>query len=75
MHVEYTSDAVEVRVSSSDDDAEEDYSGTMRLTSTDLEMSFDGDDDRPLRPTQVSLVRVDRWEQVDQGWWVSPGKL
>ena len=36
---------------------------------------FDGDDDRPLRPTRVSLVRVDRWERVDQGWWVSPGKL
>jgi hypothetical protein len=36
---------------------------------------FEGDDDRPLRPTSVSLVRVDRWERVEQSWWVSPGKL
>jgi len=36
---------------------------------------FEGDDDRPLRPTTVSLVRVDRWERVEQSWWVSPGKL
>jgi hypothetical protein len=36
---------------------------------------FDGEDDRPMRPTTVSLVRVDRWERVEQSWWVSPGKL
>ncbi len=36
---------------------------------------FEGDDDRPLRPTSVSLVRLDRWERSEDNWWVSPGKL
>ncbi len=38
-------------------------------------VSFTGDDDRPLRPTRVKLVRLDRWERSDATWWVSPGKL
>ena len=36
---------------------------------------FLGDDDRPLRPTSVSLLRFDRWERHENAWWVSPGKL
>jgi hypothetical protein len=36
---------------------------------------FRGDDDRPLRPNQVDLVRLDRWERDDARWWVTPGKL
>jgi hypothetical protein len=36
---------------------------------------FRGDDDRPLRPNQVDLVRLDRWERDDARWWLAPGKL
>lgn len=36
---------------------------------------FRGEDDRPLRPTSVSLVRLDRWERSEDSWWLLPGKL
>ncbi|MDJ0849180.1 MAG: hypothetical protein QNK04_12455 [Myxococcota bacterium] len=38
-------------------------------------VTFTGDDDRPLRPNLVHLVRLDRWERADATWWISPGKL
>jgi hypothetical protein len=38
LHIEYTSDAVEVSVSNNDDDAEEAGNGSMDLGSSDLEM-------------------------------------
>ncbi|UCF92968.1 MAG: hypothetical protein JSW39_02090 [Desulfobacterales bacterium] len=38
LHIEYTSDAIEVRVSAWDDDAEESSDGTMNINSTDLDI-------------------------------------
>jgi hypothetical protein len=38
-------------------------------------VTFTGQDDRPLRPNHVILVRIDRWERAEDSWWVSPGKL
>ena len=46
LHVEYTSDAAESRISDGDDDVEEDMNGDIRFSSSDLEMSHDGDDDQ-----------------------------
>jgi hypothetical protein len=40
-----------------------------------VQVRFVGADDRPLRPGQVDLVRVDRWELADGTWWIQPGKL
>jgi hypothetical protein len=40
-----------------------------------VEIRFVGEDDRPLRPFQVTLLRVDRWEWSDGTWWVQPGKI
>jgi hypothetical protein len=40
-----------------------------------VEVRFVGEDDRPLRPFEVSLLRVDRWEWSDGTWWVQPGKI
>jgi len=40
-----------------------------------VEVRFVGDDDRPLRPFEVSLLRVDRWQWSDGTWWVQPGKI
>jgi hypothetical protein len=40
-----------------------------------VEVRFTGGDDRPLRPNQVTLERVDRWEWADGTWWVQPGKI
>jgi hypothetical protein len=40
-----------------------------------VQVRFTGEDDRPLRPNRVGLVRLDRWERADQSWWVEPGKL
>jgi hypothetical protein len=40
-----------------------------------VQVRFTGDDDRPLRPNRVSLVRLDRWERTENAWWVTPGKL
>ena len=42
LHVEYTSDVVEVAVIDGNDDAEEEDDGDMYLTSTDLELVHDG---------------------------------
>jgi hypothetical protein len=40
-----------------------------------IQVRFVGDDGRPLRPGRVALIRRDRWERVDGGWWLVPGKL
>ena len=40
-----------------------------------VQIEFVGEDDRPLRPNKVALIRQDRWEQADGNWWVAPGKL
>jgi len=40
-----------------------------------IQVRFVGDDGRPLRPGTVALIRRDRWERTDGGWWLVPGKL
>ena len=40
-----------------------------------VQIRFVGEDDRPLRPNKVVLIRQDRWESSDGSWWVAPGKL
>lgn len=40
-----------------------------------VQVRFVGEDNRPLRPNQVSLVRLDQWERADGRWWMTPGKL
>ncbi len=40
-----------------------------------VQIRFVGEDDRPLRPNKVVLIRQDRWEQSAGNWWVAPGKL
>ncbi len=34
-----------------------------------------GRNGRPLRFWSTSLERIDRWEKVDNQWWIIPGKL
>jgi hypothetical protein len=40
-----------------------------------VQVRFVGEDNRPLRPNQVVLVRLDQWERADGRWWLTPGKL
>jgi len=40
-----------------------------------VQVRFKGDDDRPLRPGNTGLVRLDRWERINGRWWIQPGKL
>ena len=40
-----------------------------------VQVRFEGEDDRPLRPNEVALVRLDRWQRSKEAWWVEPGKL
>jgi len=40
-----------------------------------VQVLFVGEDDRPLRPGQVELVRIDRWQWAEGTWWIQPGKL
>ncbi len=40
-----------------------------------VQVRFVGGDDRPLRPGDVELVRIDRWEWAEGTWWVLPGKV
>jgi hypothetical protein len=40
-----------------------------------VQVRFRGDDNRPLRPGHVDLVRVDRWEWADGTWWIRPGRV
>jgi len=40
-----------------------------------VQVLFVGEDNRPLRPGHVQLVRVDRWEWADGTWWVRPGRV
>jgi hypothetical protein len=40
-----------------------------------VQVRFVGEDDRPLRPNEVALIRLDRWNRADESWWVEPGKL
>ena len=44
-------------------------------TSVRVLVLFSGKDDRPLRPNDVALVRVDLWERAQESWWITPGKL
>lgn len=34
-----------------------------------------GDNSRPLRWTDVELVREDKWERVGERWWIVPGRI
>ena len=34
-----------------------------------------GDNSRPLRWTDVELVRADTWERVGERWWISPSRI
>jgi hypothetical protein len=34
-----------------------------------------GDNSRPLRWTDVELVREDKWERVGERWWISPSRI
>ena len=40
-----------------------------------VQVRFVGDDNRPLRPNEVVLIRLDRWERTEGRWWIAPGKL
>ncbi len=40
-----------------------------------VSVRFLGDDNRPLRPGRVELLREDRWVLEDGSWWIEPGKL
>jgi hypothetical protein len=40
-----------------------------------VQVRFVGEDDRPLRPGHVSLVRVDRWQFTDGAWWIRPERV
>lgn len=40
-----------------------------------VQVRFVGEDDRPLHPNKISLVRLDHWERADGRWWMTPGKL
>ena len=40
-----------------------------------VQVRFVGEDNRPLRPNKVALVRLDQWERADGRWWMTPGKL
>ena len=40
-----------------------------------VQVRFRGQDNRPLRPGHVELVRVDRWEWADGTWWIRPGHV
>ena len=34
-----------------------------------------GDNSRPLRWTDVELLREDKWERVGERWWIAPGRI
>ncbi len=34
-----------------------------------------GENSRPLRWTDVELVREDKWERVGERWWIAPGRI
>lgn len=38
-----------------------------------VQVLFIGRDNRPLRPNDVGLIRVDRWDRHDDAWWITPG--
>jgi hypothetical protein len=40
-----------------------------------VRVRYVGEDDRPLRPFEVGLERVDRWHWEDGTWWIRPGKI
>lgn len=42
-------------------------------TSALVQVRYTGEDDRPLRPNSVSLIQIDRWDQHEDGWWITPG--
>lgn len=38
-----------------------------------VQVSYIGEDDRPLRPNEVGLTRIDRWDRHESDWWITPG--
>ena len=36
---------------------------------------FVGENSRPLRFTDVEMVREDKWERVGERWWIVPGRI
>ena len=40
-----------------------------------VETRMVGENSRPLRWTDVELVREDKWERVGERWWISPGRI
>jgi hypothetical protein len=38
-----------------------------------VQVRYIGEDDRPLRPNKVSAIRIDRWDQHEDSWWITPG--
>ena len=40
-----------------------------------VQVRFDGEDDRPLRPGSITLVRRDFWERSGESWWINPRQL
>ena len=42
-------------------------------TSVLVQVRYTGQDNRPLRPNDVMLIRIDRWDLHEGDWWVAPG--
>jgi hypothetical protein len=40
-----------------------------------VQVRFVGEDNRPMRPNKIALVRLDQWERADGRWWMTPEKL
>lgn len=40
-----------------------------------VQVRFEGNDGRPLRPDKSALVRRDRWVRSDRSWWLVPGRI
>jgi hypothetical protein len=40
-----------------------------------VQVRYIGDDDRPLRPDESDLVRIDRWDRHGNDWWITPGAI
>jgi len=38
-----------------------------------VQVLYIGQDDRPLRPNDVRLIRIDRWDRHEDAWWITPG--
>lgn len=38
-----------------------------------VQVRYIGEDDRPMRPNEVGLTRIDRWDRRESDWWITPG--